>query len=167
MKFCPECGTKVEGLKFCPECGYKTTGSHTANNNPKNKPLTDEQTLFEFSTFMFGLEDKKKSIAKGIDLSLPQFNYTLTTERLLIVKKGYVGSKKEELELYKIKDVTVNQGLKDKLLGIGNIEISSVDESTPQFVIKQIKDPEEIKERIRTAVKNRKTALNIGYRQEI
>ncbi|MCI7304073.1 MAG: zinc ribbon domain-containing protein [Clostridiales Family XIII bacterium] len=23
MKFCPECGTKVEGMKFCPECGYK------------------------------------------------------------------------------------------------------------------------------------------------
>lgn len=23
MKFCPECGTKIEGMKFCPECGYK------------------------------------------------------------------------------------------------------------------------------------------------
>ena len=22
MKFCPECGTHVEGMKFCPECGY-------------------------------------------------------------------------------------------------------------------------------------------------
>ncbi len=25
MKFCPECGTRIEGMKFCPECGFKNT----------------------------------------------------------------------------------------------------------------------------------------------
>lgn len=28
MKFCPECGAKVEGMKFCPECGYKLEDAH-------------------------------------------------------------------------------------------------------------------------------------------
>lgn len=26
-KFCPECGTNVEGMKFCPECGNQTQSS--------------------------------------------------------------------------------------------------------------------------------------------
>ena len=30
MNFCPECGTKVEGMKFCPECGYKIAGETVA-----------------------------------------------------------------------------------------------------------------------------------------
>ena len=29
MKFCPECGTKVEGMKFCPECGYRIVANDT------------------------------------------------------------------------------------------------------------------------------------------
>lgn len=166
MKFCPECGTKIEGLKFCPECGKKLSEEQsTVVESTINS--TSEKTLLEFSTFMFGLEDKKKNIAKGIDLSLPQYNYTLTTERLFILKKGYIGAKKEEIELYKIKDVIVKQGIKDKILGIGSIELFSVDESTSVLVLKQLKNPEEIKESIRSAVKTAKSNLNIGYRQEI
>ena len=33
MKFCPECGAKLDkNFKFCPECGYKF-GSDTTNSN--------------------------------------------------------------------------------------------------------------------------------------
>ena len=170
MKFCPECGTKVEGLKFCPECGNRVNSESTnvaPNNNISVPNSSEERTLLEFSTFMFGLEDKQKNIAKGIDLSLPQFNYTLTNERLCIVKKGYIGTKKDEIELYKIKDVSVKQGITEKVLGIGTIEILSVDETSPIITLKQIKNPEYVKETIRTAVKNSKANLNIQYRQDI
>ncbi|MCL2605716.1 MAG: zinc ribbon domain-containing protein [Coriobacteriia bacterium] len=34
MKYCPECGTSVEGQKFCSECGYKL-GYITAPKEPK------------------------------------------------------------------------------------------------------------------------------------
>ncbi len=175
MKFCPECGTKVEGLKFCPECGnrvnYDTPNdTYNSSNNSINTSIPNqsaEQTLLEFSTFMFGLEDKHQNIGKGIDLSLPQFNYILTNERLFIIKKGYIGTQKEEIELYKIKDVRVKQGIKDKVIGIGTIEILSVDETTPIIILKQIKNPEYVKEAIRSAVRNSKANLNIHYRQEI
>ncbi|MDE6111039.1 MAG: PH domain-containing protein, partial [Eubacterium sp.] len=70
-------------------------------------------------------------------------------------------------ELYKIKDVAVKQGIKDKVLGIGTIEIMSVDETTPMIILKQIKNPEYVKETIRNAVRNSKANLNIQYRQEI
>lgn len=169
MKFCPECGAKVEGMKFCPECGNKLEGDQTKEIvlDSSSEVEETERTILEFSTFMFGLEDKKKSIGGNIDLSLPQYNYTLTSERLFIVKKGYVAAKKEEIELYKIKDVAVKQGLKDKIIGIGNIEIHSVDESTPILLIKQIKNPEEIKEAIRSAVKSAKQKMNMRYEQNI
>lgn len=169
MKFCPECGAKVEGMKFCPECGNKLDAGQSTVTTQENTLVTEEteKTILEFSTFMFGLEDKKKSIGGNIDLSLPQYNYTLTSERLFIVKKGYVAAKKDEIELYKIKDVAVKQGLKDKLIGIGNIEIHSVDESSPLLLLKQIKNPEEIKEAIRLAVKNAKQKMNMRYEQNI
>lgn len=32
MKFCSECGSKVEGLKFCPQCGLKLDQSVKSNN---------------------------------------------------------------------------------------------------------------------------------------
>lgn len=169
MKFCPECGSKVEGLKFCPECGNKLAEmQQTVTTVGAAEPQTNEEhTVLEFSTYMFGLEGKKKNIIGNIDLSLPQYNYTLTNERLLINKKGYVSAKKEEIELYKIKDVSVKQGIKDKLLGIGNIELISVDESTPLILIRQIQNPENIKETIRSTIKTAKDSMNILYNQKI
>lgn len=33
MKFCPECGTKLEeSVKFCPECGYKIVKQSIESN---------------------------------------------------------------------------------------------------------------------------------------
>lgn len=32
MKYCPECGSKVEGMKFCSECGHATTNSKQDNS---------------------------------------------------------------------------------------------------------------------------------------
>lgn len=32
MKFCPECGAKVEGMKFCPECGHSLSVNDTKSS---------------------------------------------------------------------------------------------------------------------------------------
>lgn len=47
MKFCPECGTKVEGMKFCPECGYKISSTV---NNPVCPEFPDDTGLGEATT---------------------------------------------------------------------------------------------------------------------
>lgn len=167
MKFCPECGAKVEGMKFCPECGFKIPVAGVAPEatqviNQDN----DEKTLLEFSTFMFGAEGKSKKLFGNVDLSIPQMKYTLTTERLLIQKVGAISSQKDEIELFRIKDVAFKQTMKDKLIGVGDITIYSVDPSTPELLMKFIKNPETIKEEIRRAVINAKKNNKVSYREE-
>lgn len=168
MKFCPECGTKAEGMKFCPECGYKLGGAtEEAAAVSETKPAkNEERTILEFQTYMFGMENKKGTLGK-FEISIPQYKYTLTSERLLLDKVGVMGKKREEIELYKINDITVKQGLKDKLAGVGDIEIISSDASTPTLTLKRIKDPNDVKETLRRTVMDRKNNMNIGYRQDI
>lgn len=170
MKFCPECGTKAEGMKFCPECGHELGGAAeevAATVFTESKPAqTEESTILEFQTHMFGMENKKSSIGK-FELSVPQYKYTLTSERLLLDKVGMMTKKREEIELYKVKDITVNQGLKDKLAGVGDLEIISSDVTTPALTLKRIKNPNEVKEAIRRAVMDLKNNMNFNYRQDV
>jgi len=119
MKFCPECGNNIEGAKFCAECGYKVGGAATSSAATKTNDLMKEDTILEFSTFLFGMEDKKASVAKGIDLSLPRENYTLTNQRLMIEKQKLTTSR-DEIELTDISKVDVKQGLKDKVMDVAS-----------------------------------------------
>lgn len=169
MKFCPECGTKVEGMKFCPECGYKVAVAESSQIQPQKQETNvteqEEKVILEFSTFMFGIDEKMKE--KGIDKIPNKENYTLTTERLLIEKQGVIGSKREEIELYTVKDINVKQSMKDKIMKVGDIEIISADESTPNILLKRIKEPYEVKEQIRRAVINAKKNMGVQFRTNI
>lgn len=169
MKFCPECGNNIEGMKFCPECGFKVASNPATSTSAQQSAPTasDEQIIAEFNTFMFGLEGKKQNITKNIDLSLPQMHYTLTNQRLIIEKLGVASSNKQEINLIRVNDVSYKQGLKDKVLGVGNVTVYSTDPSTPEILIKQIKEPERIKEAIRTASLKAKENSNVQYRQDI
>ena len=162
MKFCPECGNNIEGAKFCAECGYKVGGAVTSAET-KTSDLTKEDTILEFSTFLFGMEDKKASVAKGIDLSLPRENYTLTNQRLLIEKQKLTTSR-DEIELTDISKIDVKQGLKDKVMGVGDITIETASGAT---VLKRIKSPFDVKDAIRKAVKECTLRNNIEYRLDL
>lgn len=164
MKFCPECGNNIEGAKFCAECGYKVGGAATNSAATKTNDLMKEDTLLEFSTFLFGMEDKKASVAKGIDLSLPRENYTLTNQRLLIEKQKLTTSR-DEIELTDITKIEVKQGLKDKVMGVGDIAIET--SGNASTILKRIKNPFEIKDAIRKAVKDCTLRNNIEYRLDL
>lgn len=164
MKFCPECGNNIEGAKFCPECGYKVGGAANNSAAAKTADLMQENTLLEFSTFLFGMEDKKASVAKGIDLSLPRENYTLTNQRLLIEKQKLTTSR-DEIELTDISKIDVKQGLKEKVMGVGDITIETTDGAVT--VLKRIKSPFDIKDTIRKAVKDCTLRNNIEYRLDL
>ena len=162
MKFCPECGNNVEGMKFCSNCGKPVSTAEFTPTQEIQSEQENERILLEFSTYMFGLEGQKAGF-----VNVPTYNYTLTTERLLIEKQGVITSKKDELELYKVKDIIVHQKLKDKMMKIGDIEIISADESTPKLMLRRIKEPYEVKEVIRAAVKTARKAAGVSIRQEI
>jgi membrane protein YdbS with pleckstrin-like domain len=74
--------------------------------------------------------------------------YRLTTQRLL-VNHGYVAKHLDELELYRVTDVTVDQSFWERLWGYGTVIIMTADTSTPRVELTGVLDPLEIKETIR------------------
>lgn len=171
MKFCPDCGNNIEGVKFCPECGYKVGGatpivekSDSAASLSTLEKVNTEKTILEFSTFLFGMEDKKASVAKGIDLSLPRENYTLTNQRIIIEKQKVMTSRRE-IELLDISKIDVKQGIKEKIMGVGDIEIELNDREIVTF--RRIKNPFDIKDTIRKEVQNSKLKSNTDFRMNL
>lgn len=73
--------------------------------------------------------------------------YTLTTERL-IKDSGIFNKRRDEIELYRIKDVKSRFSIFQRLVGIGDIEVVSSD-VTGSFVIKNLTDAFNKREQIR------------------
>jgi hypothetical protein len=55
-----------------------------------------------------------------------------------------------ELELYRVKDVVVDQGVLQRLLGYGTITVLADDDTTPEMRLVRISRPTKVKEMIRT-----------------
>ena len=74
--------------------------------------------------------------------------YRLTSQRL-IIRRGLIAKHLEEIELYRIKDVTVNQGVIQRLLGYGSVTVLANDDTTPVTLMVGVANPLEVKEIIR------------------
>lgn len=74
--------------------------------------------------------------------------YRLTTERLLI-ERGFLTKRTEEVDLLRVDEATVHQGLFDRLANVGNIVITSTEPSDPLYIIVGVEQPVELKEKIR------------------
>ena len=73
----------------------------------------------------------------------------LTTQRLF-VRRGWLAKHVNELELYRVKDVVVDQGVLQRMLGYGNITVLAADDSTPEVDLVGVSSPTKVKETIRT-----------------
>jgi membrane protein YdbS with pleckstrin-like domain len=76
-------------------------------------------------------------------------SYRLTTQRLF-VRRGWLAKHVNELELYRVKDVVVDQGVLQRLLGYGTITVLADDDTTPAVDLARISKPTRVKEMIRT-----------------
>jgi uncharacterized membrane protein YdbT with pleckstrin-like domain len=89
-------------------------------------------------------------------------SFTLTDERL-IVRYGLLLRVEDEVELYRVVDVTQTIGLIQRLLGVGNIQVTSTDR-TGLVVMPLIKSPSAVRNAIRTEAercKNRRGSVRI------
>jgi membrane protein YdbS with pleckstrin-like domain len=82
-------------------------------------------------------------------ITVKSSSYRLTTQRLF-VRHGWWARQSNELELYRVKDVVVNQRWLQRLLGYGTITVLADDDSTPQVDLAGISRPMAVKEMIRT-----------------
>jgi membrane protein YdbS with pleckstrin-like domain len=76
-------------------------------------------------------------------------SYRLTTQRLFI-RRGWLAKHVNELELYRVKDVVVDQAGLQRLLCYGTVTVLSADDTTPDVDLMGISSPTKVKEMIRT-----------------
>lgn len=96
-------------------------------------------------------EDRKRHIGMPISFT----KYKLSKDRLF-VEAGLLNLKEEEVLLYRIKDITMERTLFQRILGVGSIKVYSNDSTSSYLEIKNIKYPKEVKELIHENVEIQK-----------
>ncbi|MBI2933428.1 MAG: PH domain-containing protein [Planctomycetes bacterium] len=81
--------------------------------------------------------------------------YRLTTHRLF-KETGLISRHMNEVELIRVDDVSVRQNVVQRLFNVGVVTIISTDATDPRLDLEGIDNPIEIKEKIRTHVRERR-----------
>lgn len=105
--------------------------------------------------------DRKRPIF-GLPLSFTV--YTLLEEKLLI-DSGILSTKQEEIKLYRIVDLTLKRSIWQRIFGVGTIHICSGDRTTPEFEVKDIKNPFEVKEKLSKMVEQQRDKKRVTSRE--
>ena len=94
-------------------------------------------------------------------LVIKNTKYELTTQRLR-TKNGVLNVRTDELELYRVQDYTMVQPFFLRMFSLSNIILETSDKSCPRVVIKAVKNGDELREKIRSAVEECKTKKRMG-----
>jgi len=93
--------------------------------------------------------------------------YLLTDQRLKNTR-GVFNRVTDDLELYRVKDTHFQQTFWQRMVGIGDIVLSTSDTTTPTVVLADIREAEGVRERVRALVEQRRDAkrvreLDVGH----
>jgi uncharacterized membrane protein YdbT with pleckstrin-like domain len=91
--------------------------------------------------------------------------YEITSERIRLTR-GILSRRMDELELYRVKDTSIEQPLMLRLFGLSNVVVRSSDTSTPIFVIEAVPDAQMLRENLRGCVekmRERKRVREVDY----
>jgi membrane protein YdbS with pleckstrin-like domain len=86
--------------------------------------------------------------------------YQLTDQRLLETK-GLLFKDTDVLELYRVKDVGIQQPLLQRLLGCGTVILLTSDRSSPRVVLSAIRNPHAVAELLREFVERCRVAKGV------
>ena len=97
--------------------------------------------------------DRKRIL--GMPLSFTR--YALSEDRLFL-KRGFLNVHQDEIVLYRVRDLRVSQTLWQRVFGVGTVTVISTDKSIPELALKNIRQPNEVKELIHEYVEKMKVA---------
>lgn len=106
-------------------------------------------------------KDRKRTLL-GLPLSFTR--YRLTEEKLIIIT-GFFSTKEEEIQLYRIMDLTLHRSLLQRIFGVGTIHCCSGDKTTPEFNIKSIKKSRNVKELLSEKIEIQRRKNRISGRE--
>ncbi len=127
----------------------------TENNPPEMKSAIeevgdeDEQLLWEGRPF----------------LSISLY-YRITNERIYL-SEGLFGKSHQSIELVRVQDIDYSQSFGDRLLNLGDIKIRSHDPNSPSFSLQNVKDPKEVFDTLRRAVRDARKDQKMTFQEEM
>ncbi|MBE6991958.1 MAG: PH domain-containing protein [Ruminococcaceae bacterium] len=95
----------------------------------------------------------------GMPLSFTK--YALSDDRIFL-EKGLLNMNEEEVQLYRVRDISLSITLWQRIFGMGTITIQSNDKTHPTLEIKNVLHPREVKEMIHDQVETVRKERNVG-----
>lgn len=133
---------------------------------PQN--LAQEQVLFEGTPALVHSLGAAVIAVLTVGLALIYFwikrggtHYRITTQRI-VIDRGILSKKMEQLDLYRIVDFTVDRPFGQRVLGTGNLKLNTFDKTTPVIELFGLKaDVVQLYEVLRKAVEANKQARGV------
>lgn len=104
--------------------------------------------------------DRKRILGLPITFTV----YTLKNSRLYL-KEGFFNTKENEMLLYRILDIKMTKTLWNKLFGVGSLTLFTVDETHREFVIQNIKKPQEVRDLLSAEIEKEREKLKLRGRE--
>ena len=106
-------------------------------------------------------QDKKRIL--GMPISFTKYSLVVSEEwTKIFVKTGLLFTREEEINLYRIYDISMTSSLFDKIFGVGTITLYSKDESTPCLQLMHVKNPKEVRNMLANKIEEEK--VKRGFR---
>lgn len=112
-----------------------------------------EKTVFEYLW-----KDRKRIFGMPITFT----RYSVTEDRLFC-ETGFFSIRTEEILLYRIRDISLERKLTQRIFGVGSVKVISSDKSMPELVLKNVKRPLEVKELIHREVEEAKLKRRMRF----
>ena len=93
-------------------------------------------------------------------LTVKTWKFRITNERI-IDEKGVLSRVTNELELFRVKDITLQQPFWLRLVGLSNIQMITSDRSNPLFIIPGVKNGKKLREELRSVIDKRRTEKGV------
>lgn len=182
MIYCPACGEQNDDTaRFCDNCGRSLSDVTEAASVTRPTMRGDQKDAQGRL-----LASDGRAVGDDIDdtqggerllwngrpswLWSPRMaltiRYRLTNQRL-VVETGFVGRHTEEIDLYRINDVSVKQNPFERMVGMGDIDLTAADASTPHRVLYNIGDPIRVKDLVREAARQERDRRRVLMREDV
>lgn len=89
---------------------------------------------------------------KPFNWGLPSFTLYTITESRLIVEKGIFTKRREEIRLYRVRDVSLKRNLIERMLKMGDITVFSTDSTSPTSLLRNIRNSVHVSDLLGEAV---------------
>ena len=106
--------------------------------------------------------DRKRWLVFGLPWTFTK--YTCTPEKF-VVQSGILKQREDEIRLYRIMDLTLERTFLQRIFGLGTITCDTVDKSSPQLIIRNVKDSRRGKDLISNAVEEERIKKRVSSRE--